>query len=396
MHKNIQKIKKYLFVLPWDLSHAGGVNQVVKNLYSELVLTKDYVPVILVNQWSSFFMRKGDETDHNIFYFRLRRLYERGQSAVAGIKNPLFFPYELLVCLYFIWRNHIEVVNVHYPEIYALQFAVLKKFGLFRGKLILSFHGFDVQTLEKADVKEKKIWEVIFTHADAVVCCSKALQEKIGACSSQAVKKCHIIHNGINEAEFLHEKDASYKPPEVLSSPYILTVGTFEEKKGQDILIRAFEIVARDCPELKLILVGRTAGYYEVLKKLSVDSGVANKVHFFENIPHSCIHYFFEKAKAFVLPSFEEPFGIVILEAAIFGVPVIGSNVGGIPEILENESFGLLFSSGDHAALAEKIVELMEDKAKADFLASNLKNRVRERFTMNKACQYYLRLCGAE
>jgi glycosyltransferase involved in cell wall biosynthesis len=82
-----------------------------------------------------------------------------------------------------------------------------------------------------------------------------------------------------------------------------------------------------------------------------------------------------------VCPSIREPFGMVLVEAMAAGRPVIASDSGGPPEIVEHGESGLLFKTGDAAELAEAVLRLLRDPALAARLATRGRARVAERFT---------------
>jgi glycosyltransferase involved in cell wall biosynthesis len=92
------------------------------------------------------------------------------------------------------------------------------------------------------------------------------------------------------------------------------------------------------------------------------------------------------------LPSRIEPFGIVIIEAGIMRVPVIASNVDGIPELIEHEINGLLFESGNVHDLKTKIARIYYDREFGEELAKNFNQQVLESFTVDKIIPQYEKL----
>lgn len=156
-------------------------------------------------------------------------------------------------------------------------------------------------------------------------------------------------------------------------NPDLLTLGIFsriEDQKGQHLVIEAMKKIKSN---IQLIMVGHIMNndYKEILDKLINKFDLSNSVKF---IPHS------NQAMALmpfcdliILPTYEETFGLVVAEAMIMGVPVIGSNAGGVPEIIEDGHNGLLFKSKDSDNLAEKILMLVNDKELRRKLAQNAK-----------------------
>lgn len=176
------------------------------------------------------------------------------------------------------------------------------------------------------------------------------------------------------------------------SPEYLLSVGTFEHKKGQDVLLEAFHRLARLHPDLHLLLVGRSTAYLPVLRDLVVRHGLEDRVHFHPDIPHEDIARFFAHARAFCLPSRSEPFGIVVLEAGVFGLPVVASAVGGVTEILRPGVDGTLVPPDDPEALFLALHETLKPGDAVHRQAASLKARVLRDFTWRSAFARYLEL----
>jgi glycosyltransferase involved in cell wall biosynthesis len=90
----------------------------------------------------------------------------------------------------------------------------------------------------------------------------------------------------------------------------------------------------------------------------------------------------YEVINVLVVPSRSEPFGRVVIEAMVQGVPCIGSNAGGIPEIIEDRLTGLLYPPGDTETLADLIEELADASWKREAIRQNAGRMVRERFNI--------------
>jgi glycosyltransferase involved in cell wall biosynthesis len=177
---------------------------------------------------------------------------------------------------------------------------------------------------------------------------------------------------------------------------YILSVATFEPKKGLDVLIRAFAAMRRSGTDIALVLVGRVEEAATSLRALATELGLDDDVVFVEGLPHSQIGPFFEHASAFCLPSRAEPFGIVLLEAGAFHLPVVATRVGGIPEIIEDGESGLLVEPDDPAALVSALTEVLRDDRLARRLADRLFERVQTEFSWQHSYAEYRRLVRSD
>ena len=149
--------------------------------------------------------------------------------------------------------------------------------------------------------------------------------------------------------------------------PFVFAVGRLVDKKGFDLLIKAFAAVRDRHPDVGLVLAG--AGRSETsLAHLIADLGLDERVTLVGRLSREEVAAAMTAATAFVMPSRLEPFGIVILEAWRAGTPVIASSVGGAPEFVEDGRLGLVVDPHDTAALAGALDRLLADPALRDEL----------------------------
>ena len=146
--------------------------------------------------------------------------------------------------------------------------------------------------------------------------------------------------------------------PPVLERPAILTVGGLYRRKGVDVLIDAFHRLAPRFPAAHLYVVG--AGPDRALFEAAAAAGPGADRIRFEGFRSGPARYM-QAADVFVLASRREPFGLVLAEARAAGMAVLGSDVDGIPEVLEGGRAGLLFPPGDAEGLADALGGLLAD-----------------------------------
>ena len=154
----------------------------------------------------------------------------------------------------------------------------------------------------------------------------------------------------------------------------IVCVGRFSPTKGQDILIKALSMLTTQIP-ISVEFVGKGESL-EACKQLAQKLGVSDRCLFSGSVPHNYVFHKFATAACSVVPSRNEAFGYVCIESLSVSTPVIGSRVGGIPEIVRDGVEGFLFDPGDEKDLACKIDQ---------FFASNnihatLRTNSRQRF----------------
>src|SRR5688572_6020661 len=141
---DLKRPASYVFVLPWDLSARGGVNQFVVELFREMESGGHVRPLVLVNRWESPRAVELSEHGRPTVHLRLRSPFEPGRAVGSFLRFLLFLPATLWRLRHLARRHGVAAFNPHYPGLGAWNFLLLRAAGLFRGKVILSFYGDDV------------------------------------------------------------------------------------------------------------------------------------------------------------------------------------------------------------------------------------------------------------
>lgn len=171
----------------------------------------------------------------------------------------------------------------------------------------------------------------------------------------RSLPQMYVIPQGINEYYCSLRCD--------LKSNTILSVGSISRRKGHLILLKAFDEVCRQVPDAKLVIAGVLAeqDYYEELQCYIQQSPNASNIQLFVNLPQENLYALYQSASIFALHSQEESQGIVLAEAMAIGLPIIATNVGGIPFVVENRKTGLLSNYGDYDSFANNLIDLLTD-----------------------------------
>ncbi len=176
----------------------------------------------------------------------------------------------------------------------------------------------------------------------------------------------------------------------------LITVGRLHESKGHDVLIAAVEKLVREGRDISLRIIGEGPQRNELQDK-AAELISQNRVKFLGSMAEHQIQAEMRSADAFVLASHAEPLGVVYMEAMAAGVPTIGTNAGGVSEIITDERDGLLVQPKDAEALAGAIVRLMDDPGLCQRLAENARATVVQRFDSRLgAATLYRRITGEE
>ena len=142
----------------------------------------------------------------------------------------------------------------------------------------------------------------------------------------------------------------------------LLYVGRLEREKGIDVLLGAMPEIAREVPGVRLDIVG-SGSQLEPLRALALRSGSGAAVRFLTDVPREKLGEFYSRASVCVLPSvWTENSPLVAYECLLSGLPMVGSRIGGIPELIE-PACGLTFSARDHGELARQVIRFLRCRA---------------------------------
>jgi glycosyltransferase involved in cell wall biosynthesis len=181
-------------------------------------------------------------------------------------------------------------------------------------------------------------------------------------------ERMRVIHNGVDLSHFPDKSRGESPLKRELGisqkSFLVCAVGQICARKGLRELLEAFSQIYDDAPQMHLTIVGQPVFSHEEqyrveLVSMTIAAGIADRVHF-TGERHD-IPTVLQSADLLVLNSFEEPFGLVLLEAMSSGTPVLATRVGGIPEIVTDSENGWLIEGGDTPALARNLLELSGD-----------------------------------
>jgi D-inositol-3-phosphate glycosyltransferase len=158
------------------------------------------------------------------------------------------------------------------------------------------------------------------------------------------------------------------------TAPLLLFVGRLQALKGPEVAVRTLAHVRRIHPDAVLVIVGGPsgAGGHDEVARLHrlVDSlGLRDAVHFVDPQPHHLLASYYRAADVVLVPSRSESFGLVALEAAACGAPVVASAVGGLTTLVDHGRTGFLVDERDPAAFAAPVIDILDDPFLADRLS---------------------------
>lgn len=188
-----------------------------------------------------------------------------------------------------------------------------------------------------------------------------------------------VIYNAVNLNEFKNI------PPfpninRVKTTDYLVAViGSLQKRKAQDDAIKAVKIAKETIPNIKLLIIGEGGKEFKnYLKNLTLKLGISDNIIFTgyrDDVTSILCH-----CKLLLVPSWNEPFGRVVIEAFAAGIPVIGTNSGGVKEIIKDGVTGYLVPPKNPVKIAEKLIYLFNHPELAKEMGNIGKETVRGKF----------------
>jgi N-acetyl-alpha-D-glucosaminyl L-malate synthase BshA len=296
-----------------------------------------------------------NEFNANIFYHEVR-----------VTTYPLFDypPYETVLSstmVDVITNNQLDLLHVHYAIPHASAAYMAKKIVAVQGKIIpviTTLHGTDI-TLVGRDKTFAPVVAFSINESDAITAVSKNLRDETYH-TFDIKKEIQVIHNFVDVNRF-HKKpiDAFRKVIAPNGEKILLHASNFRKIKRVQDVVRVFAQVYKKIPG-KLLFVG-DGPERPAAENLCRDLGLCDDMRFVGK--QEQMEEILAVADLFLLPSEYESFGLAALEAMAAGVPVISTDVGGLPEINVNGQTGYLSKVGDVNDMSHHAIEILQDSA---------------------------------
>lgn len=190
-------------------------------------------------------------------------------------------------------------------------------------------------------------------------------------------EKVRTVRNGLADP-------ASASPKTSTAVEAVGIVGQIGAWKGHENLLDAFSLVARQYPDMQVRIFGRgSAEYEQLLRNRAKRLGIDDKVHWMGFVGERKAIY--GDLTILAVPSrSEDPLPTSAIEAAFFGIPVVASRRGGLPEIVEDGVTGFLFEAGDVSGLAKRMIDLLENSSLRQEMGRHARERARMVFSRDR------------
>jgi glycosyltransferase involved in cell wall biosynthesis len=257
---------------------------------------------------------------------------------------------------------------------------------LFRRPYLLHVHGSEFQQFyDECSPLGRRIVRLVLARAVLVMALSEAWRETLQRMSPRA--RIEVLMNAVP----LPPLDALRRRAQ--SEPTLLFLGEIARHKGVFELIQAFGTVTGDFPGLRLVFAG-TGAAMEDVRQSAARPQLRGRIECTGWVEAQRKRAELARATIFVLPSYVEGMPMALLEAMSWGLPVIATAVGGVPEMITHEVNGLLVAPGDAAGLAAAIGRLMSDAGLRERLGNGARETIATRFSLNTAFERLLEIYG--
>ncbi len=289
-----------------------------------------------------------------------------------------FYPFKLAS---FIKSQNIDVIHAHNSTawFYSVFAGIITQRPLVYTEHDRSFpSSFKIRTLH-----------FLFSKRSKVVAVSNAIKKELKR--FEWVRDVQVIFNGIDEKHFSplskeekmkHRENMGFSRDDVL----LINVGRMDRLKNQSVLLR----VLKKLPvQTKLLLVGDGENYQKLKDKTKI-WGLEDRVFFFGK--RRDVNKLLRISDIFVFPSLSEGLPLAIIEAMASGLPIVASDVGGIPELVKEKVNGFLIKPTSFNSIEKAIFNLINNSSLKEEMGRNSERLFKESFTLSSMCKAYMEI----
>jgi N-acetyl-alpha-D-glucosaminyl L-malate synthase BshA len=312
-------------------------------------------------------------------------MHEVGFATYPLLKYP---PYALALATKLVdlaESFQIELIHAHYAIPHATSAYLAKQIMKSQGiKTVTTLHGTDI-TLVGADASFQKIIKFAIEESDGVTAVSQYLKQRTIE-EFGIHREIRVINNFIDPGRPAASQNVSLRENFAPSGEKILMhASNFRPVKRTGDVVRVFAQVQELVPS-QLILIGE-GPEIRMTQQLVSELNLSDRVHFLGEQDH--LETLFSCADLFLLPSEQESFGLTALEAMNCGVPVIATDIGGLPELITHGETGYLFPIGETGKMAEAAVALLRDHEHHRRFGRKARDRAVEDFKASQIIPQY-------
>jgi len=290
----------------------------------------------------------------------------------------------------------LRYLRVHRPQILHTQLEFSDILGTIAAKLlgiptVSTLHTLDIFEGKKTATWRLKLrWFVLRNFCDKIIAVSEKTRTHHLQAGRLGERKVITIYNGIDISRFKnidesikHQLRQSLKLP--ANSQIIITIAVLREPKGIQYMLKALSYILDKKPNTHYLIVGDGV-YADPLREQVVDLNIQEHVTFAGH--RTEIPALLSISDIFVLPTLRDALPTVLIEALAAEIPIVSSNVGGVPEIVENKVNGLLVPPRDPNELASACLQLLQNKELTSQIVQTGNTVVQQRFNINNQIEH--------
>jgi len=315
----------------------------------------------------------------DVYYNMIYDYWGNASNQKSVLANLLKYAVYFIGLLRLILRiRQYNVLNPHGVMISGYTAILLKR--LFHLPVVLHIHGGDLNLYSTSSNLYKNIYNKTISESDKIIVNSNDIKSKVLNLTGVEKNKVKVVSPGISyniffpmaDDKIINQKDSYHIDP---NKVVLLFAGNAIKRKGLDILITALESLTKEqLSKITLIICSEGPEIINARDRLNQIPNLKQSTLFIKKVQQYELNILYNIATLFIFPSREEPLGLVGLEALACGTPVVGSNVGGIPEYVNNEN-GYLFDPNNPKELSKIIGSITDDPEIIKSLIKNLDNR---------------------
>lgn len=273
--------------------------------------------------------------------------------------------------------NNIDAIHMHWGNDLALA-AFSKKLSNKKPALIYT------RQMQITRSKDDFYHNILYQQMNLMLTITKRLENDAKQYIERSANNIKTLYYGVSAPEhFLSNNEREKKRDEIgfRSDDFVVgLLGRLEDSKGQHLLIKAVSKARHEGLKISALIIGHEMdkGYRNTLKQMTIDKGITDNIFFMDFVPNP--QQLMQLCDCVVLATYEETFGLVLPEAMRAAVAVIGSNSGGVPEIIEHNKTGLLFESESDEDLYNKISALYNNSKLKYHIATQGKDSADDKF----------------
>ncbi|WP_433946467.1 N-acetyl-alpha-D-glucosaminyl L-malate synthase BshA [Paenibacillus sp. SN-8-1] len=281
-------------------------------------------------------------------------------------------------------REKLDILHVHYAVPHAVCAFLAKQMVGDELKVVTTLHGTDITVLAQ-DESLKDLIRLAINESDAVTSVSEDLMKETREVL-EISRDIDLTYNFVDKRIYYPRDIDSLRSDFAAPNEKILMhISNFRPVKRVSDVVDIFSMVSKEIPA-RMLFVGEGPELPKIQCKIK-QLGLEDRVHFLGK--QDQIAQVISMADVLLLPSEKESFGLVALEAMACGVPTIGSEAGGIPELVSHGNTGFLAPIGDTRAMADYAIKLLTDAKLAEQISEACLVRARNEFSSDRITEEY-------